>query len=194
MTDDNIVDLKLVHQRRDEEQSAGEAHEIFEHIRAHRRDHWPHPPENAPVTLKELAELAYDRYRAVRDIADEISRAKLSKSERGREKYSVPDPERPWDFAGRDGQTVSQFVEVRFEEIRLLLMANNPGRAAELLRYTAGHIENAIGREQERRERAHRAVRQERLRQLEREKIEKEERRLSRVRNQVRKKLGGDAA
>ena len=159
MTDSNVVDLKLVQVQRGEEESAAAMREIVEEIKTARQMHWPSPPDGAPITLQEMVALAMHRYGVACNLIREAVRAKQSKAERAREKYTVPDPERPWDIAGRDGQTVSEFIGVRLEHVKLSLDANDPDAAAATLRFLAGHIENALAREERRQKRAQRAER-----------------------------------
>jgi hypothetical protein len=195
MTDNKIIDIATGRERLDQQHVTETLSEMAEEVKAHRRQYgWPTLPGDAPVTLEELALAAMERYRGARVAVHNMWSAKLSKAERGREKYTAADPSRPWDMADRQGETVSEWVDKHLDEIRLKLVANNPAGAADALRHTAHWLEKAMERVEERKRRAKRAARKERLGQIEREKIEKEERRLARVREQARKKIAGGAA
>ena len=191
MTGTKVVDLKLVRQ---EKTDAAQV-EMLKEILANRRGNWLAPADDgSPVTLSEMVTLAMDRYQVARDVIRRVALERLPEAARKRERYTAPDPERPWDVAGHDGQTVSEFVEDRLEHIRLRLVANDPYEVMGMLRYTAGRLEDALKREEARQERAERAERQERKRQREREKIEREERRLAREHERARKRIAKGGA
>jgi hypothetical protein len=68
------------------------------------------PPFVVLVTGKEI-----QRFRNLPCDPSWVIAGTLSESDRRREKYTPPDPVRPWDIAGRDGETVSENVENRVE-------------------------------------------------------------------------------
>jgi hypothetical protein len=103
--DSKIVDLKLVRQ---EQRDAAQIEMIKEALAERGRGLLSSPDNGGPVSLSEMVEIALDRYRVACDVIRRMALARLPEAARKREKYTAPDPERPWDVAGHDGQTVSE--------------------------------------------------------------------------------------
>jgi len=139
----------------------------------------PSPSEEIE-RLRALAAAALERATEARNAAWKLYDKKKEQSGQRREVYSVADPERPWDVIGGDETSVAAKVKERADRAALLLLANNPGEAARLFRWCAGHIEGAMERVDElERARRKRAAARRRLKRS-RDELKKELARLER--------------
>jgi hypothetical protein len=166
--------------------------EIVSEVREFRRGHsLSSPPQDAPVTLAEIARVALERYYVAQRAAHDAWCAKRKANDAPRRAvYSAPDSARPWDVSDCGGPTVTEQAKDDLKKVMLCLLGNDPADAARRLKFIAYQIENAVKRQEEKTARAERAERTARKRELKREKIEREERRLARERERARKRLG----
>jgi hypothetical protein len=117
----------------------------------------------------------------------QIAGAKQRAEGRKNRRRSIPDAERPWDFRDEGLGTVSEGVDRKLEEARLLLLQNEPRRAVAALEWAAYLIKAGMKRAEEIEARAARAKREAQRRARERAAIEAEERRLARERVRARR-------
>jgi hypothetical protein len=99
----DIIDVEAARAARDAKRAEEAIPEIAAEIREFRREHDPSPPEDAPITLAEIARTALERYQVARRAAENLWREqrKAAGEPRRRSVFSAPDPSRPWDVSDR---------------------------------------------------------------------------------------------